>query len=335
MQSKALFDCFIFNDELDLLELRLEESASLVDVFVLVEADRTFSGAEKPLHYMLNRTRFSKWHDKLRHIVVKDLPPPSAGRWAAEIHQRNAVTQGLDGAQHEDVVLVSDADEIVHPEVLMTLRRTCSSLTGLELRRTFRFANWELPPARYAWAVRAMPCGELHDPHRQRNHVAPTRVISDAGRHFTTLGDIDSLVAKFESYSHSEMDNSHQKAGGYLARAQEMGVDVFSRQPVSVIKPSGLCGIQKAFLKMRPDLFDFGDLPPRHLREEFRWYATWRARQPTTSPVVPELDRAYNSQRARIRVKAIAGRELARHWTWTLPRRGVKIAKERLEPTRT
>ncbi len=44
-------DCFIFNDELDLLEFRLEEHDPFVDLFILVESTKTFSG--KLSHYML------------------------------------------------------------------------------------------------------------------------------------------------------------------------------------------------------------------------------------------------------------------------------------------
>jgi len=328
MPETKLFDCFIFNDELDLLELRLETAAPYVDTFVLVEAARTFSGAGKPLHFAENRDRFSRWKDKLRHVVVDDMPPTNGkDRWAAEVHQRNALMRGLDDAAPEDVVIVSDADEVLHPEVLITLRRGCADLTGLEMRRTFRYANWELPPSRFAHAVRAMPFTELRDPHRQRNHVAPGRLVRDAGRHFTTLGEVDDLVTKFETYSHSEMDNNRQKAPDYLTRAQQMGLDVFSRSLVTVVSASELCPIQTAFLRMRPDLFDFGELPPRHHREQFRWYARWRARQPRESSLVPALDHGYDSKQWRIR--AIAGMELTRHAVFSAPRRRAGTVKRR------
>lgn len=39
-----IYDIFSFNNELDMLGLRLEILSPYVDYFVLVEADRTFSG---------------------------------------------------------------------------------------------------------------------------------------------------------------------------------------------------------------------------------------------------------------------------------------------------
>jgi hypothetical protein len=323
-----LFDCFIFSDELDLLELRLRLSSPFVDRFVLVEATKTFSGRDKPLLYASNSSRFAKWHDVIEHVVVDDMPPLSENRWAAEVHQRNALVRGLESAQPDDIVIVSDADEIIYPEVLATLRSGCSGLTALEMRRTFRFANWLLPPSRYARAVRAMPFAMLVDPHQQRNHVDPDLVIHEAGRHFTTLGDVAVLTEKFETYSHAEMDNARQKSWTYLQRAQRMGLDPFLRKLVSVVSPAELCSVQRAFLQMRPDLFDFRNMPNPVQRQLFRWYARWRARQPHSSLEVAQLDHNYDQQLARVAVAA--GSELAREGFWGLPRRGAREVKRQL-----
>ena len=65
-------DCFIFNDELDLLEFRFEEHDSFVDLFILVESKKTFSGKPKPLYATENIERFSRWAHKLIVVVVDD-----------------------------------------------------------------------------------------------------------------------------------------------------------------------------------------------------------------------------------------------------------------------
>ncbi len=313
-----IFDCFTFSDELDLLELRLRVSAPHVDHFVLVEATQTFSGKEKPLHYELNRSRFSTWSDRIRHIVVDDLPISSGNRWDSEVHQRNSILRGLDGATPDDVVIVSDVDEIIDPEVLPALR-DIEGLTGLEMPSTFRFANWLRPSDQFSLAARAMPFRTVEHPHNQRNHMRPERVIADAGRHFTGLGTVDRLVSKFESYAHSELDTPGQKSLAYLERAERMGMDVFSRELVTVVPETGLCATQAELREFRPDLFDFSDLPARYRREVFRWYATWRADQPQASTRIAELDHEYDSRSPSIAIRAAQG--LARHLAWTVPRR--------------
>jgi len=60
-----IYDCFIFFDELDLLEIRLNELDLYVGQFVLVETDETYQGAEKPLYYQENRKRFEKFVHKI------------------------------------------------------------------------------------------------------------------------------------------------------------------------------------------------------------------------------------------------------------------------------
>ena len=45
--NMKVFDCFIFFNELDLLELRLNVLDSCVDYFVIVESAITFQGEDK------------------------------------------------------------------------------------------------------------------------------------------------------------------------------------------------------------------------------------------------------------------------------------------------
>ena len=49
-----IYDCFIFFNELDLLEIRLNELNDIVDKFVIVECTETFSKNKKPLYYNVN-----------------------------------------------------------------------------------------------------------------------------------------------------------------------------------------------------------------------------------------------------------------------------------------
>ena len=68
-----IFDCFTFFNELDILEIRLNEMAPMVDRFVLVEARKTFQGADKPLYFDQNKARFTPFLDKIEHVIV-DFP---------------------------------------------------------------------------------------------------------------------------------------------------------------------------------------------------------------------------------------------------------------------
>jgi hypothetical protein len=115
-------DCFIFADELDMLECRLTELEEVVDWFVLVEAESTFQGDPKPLAYAEHRDRFARWSDRIVHVVA-ELPDASA--WIREAAQREAIIDGLRALPlaPDDTIVLSDVDEIWRPSVVVTVTR--------------------------------------------------------------------------------------------------------------------------------------------------------------------------------------------------------------------
>ncbi len=118
-----VYDCFTFFNEMDLLEIRLNELDEEVDYFVIVESTRTFQKRDKPLYLNLNDERIVKFKDKIIHIVVDDFPNffthwrvPKT--WDYENHQRNAISRGLMNAKPDDIIIVSDVDEIPNAKKL-------------------------------------------------------------------------------------------------------------------------------------------------------------------------------------------------------------------------
>ena len=67
-----IIDCFIFYNELDMLEYRLSILYDVVDYFVICEASRTFVGKPKPYFYNENKERFSRYADKIIHVMMTD-----------------------------------------------------------------------------------------------------------------------------------------------------------------------------------------------------------------------------------------------------------------------
>ena len=108
-----LIDAFMFSDELDLLELRLEMLDEHVDRFVLVEAEVNHVGGSKELFFQANRDRFSKWLHKIEHVIVTAAEAPKdENPWVREKYQRHAILSGLGGVPPEAIIMVSDVDEI-------------------------------------------------------------------------------------------------------------------------------------------------------------------------------------------------------------------------------
>jgi beta-1,4-mannosyl-glycoprotein beta-1,4-N-acetylglucosaminyltransferase len=122
-----VYDCFPFFKELDILEIRLRELWDLIDKFVLVESRKTHSGRDKSLFFADHRERFAPFIDKIIHVVAD--PPDDAEIWQRERFQRDAIERGLVDANPEDLIIVSDVDEIPKPEELRKIIASSGSRT--------------------------------------------------------------------------------------------------------------------------------------------------------------------------------------------------------------
>jgi hypothetical protein len=133
-----IYDCFTFYNELDLLELRLQEYWDKVDHFVIAEANTTHIGTPKNFIFLDNQNRFKPYLDKIIYLPITDMPGvteqfrmnPDTGKhelwkncWHNERHQRNSLTKGLDSANSDDVIILTDVDEIIRPECIDQIRK--------------------------------------------------------------------------------------------------------------------------------------------------------------------------------------------------------------------
>lgn len=150
-----IYDCFTFFNEFDLLEVRLRELDPVVDVFVLAEATRTFSGTPKPLYFEENKEHFWPYLHKIRHIIVDDMPD-DPDPWKLESHQRRSLARGLVGLDDMDVVIVTDADEILRHQTVASLPDHPAQVSGFRLALSYFRFNYRhtLPQEIWGMAVR-------------------------------------------------------------------------------------------------------------------------------------------------------------------------------------
>jgi beta-1,4-mannosyl-glycoprotein beta-1,4-N-acetylglucosaminyltransferase len=117
----------MFFDEEMLLDLRLNILDKFVDKFIIVESSYTHSGKEKKLIFDINK--YSKFKEKINYIVLKEPPKgieeisnnDSEGEISRkeilnalkrENLQRNTIVNGLNDADKNDWIIISDLDEI-------------------------------------------------------------------------------------------------------------------------------------------------------------------------------------------------------------------------------
>lgn len=226
-----VFDCFLFHNELDILEIRLATLCDVVDYFVIAEGTLTHAGQPKPLHFELNKERFAPYLDKIRHIVVDDWPAPTGNvfedAWARERHQRDAVMSGLYDAEPNDIVIIGDADEIAHPDVV-TSYKVSEGLVRLKQRMFYYYLNcenkegWDWQKiAPYRLVKELTPCGIRYPP------AGETPLVENGGWHFSFCGTVSHITQKIQDYSHQEY-NTPEVIGG-IEDAVRSGRDIFGR----------------------------------------------------------------------------------------------------------
>lgn len=268
----SVYDIFLFNNELDILEIRLHELSPIVDRFVIAESPVTFSGKKKPLHYFENRGRFASFADRIDHIITKNVPLAAPDEqnlskrererraFGREHAQRNALSEALSGLADDDAVLLSDVDEIPRATALKTACETIGSgaeVHCFELRTFLYYLNLEHPDpwlrsgprfvrSRHLKSLQSLRnvCGPSPAPLRNamrfiRASVAMRRPVRrivhrDAGWHFSYLNGPDAVLEKYQSNSHVIDERLMDR--DYVA--QRIGNAVAGRvdQPVKLVR---------------------------------------------------------------------------------------------------
>jgi hypothetical protein len=202
----AVYDCFLFLNEYEILDIRLHELAPVVDKFVIVEAVETFRGSPKPLNFQQHASRYAEFADKIIYVVVEQLKTNNP--WERESFQRNQILRGLKGCDKRDVVMISDVDEIIERKGVHQIRAAVEGgrpYVGVTHRYHSNFLN-SVPGGPWRGTV-AAACANVHKSTPQGLRGAKDNVPSVAnGWHFTWQGGLESDLYKMSAYSHSEHD---------------------------------------------------------------------------------------------------------------------------------
>jgi len=227
--------CLLFN-ELDLLEIRLGELWDAVDRFVIVESDSTFAGHPKPYFFEAHAARFKPFSSKISYHKVQGLKMPAeagkagtatAARFKIEAAQRNAVATavGQIGLSADDIVILSDVDEIPRPALIAGLRERLSrkafSIFVLHNYRGYinNLSDKALNGAAFLGSVacrwktmRRIGAHRVRTGGLRSAHVAQERVrrwdyVEDGGWHLSSLGGAEAFWVKAQNFSHVEDPN--------------------------------------------------------------------------------------------------------------------------------
>jgi beta-1,4-mannosyl-glycoprotein beta-1,4-N-acetylglucosaminyltransferase len=255
-----IYDCFTFFNELELLEMRLNILDEVVDKFVIVEATLTHQGKSKSLYFEENKHLFSAFSDKIIHVVVRDYPAnPEGNAWVYENHQRDMIKEGLKGCQSNDVIIVSDIDEIPNPKQITEYKQqegikifkqtmyyyflNCMNATnddyewygpvmvnyndsiGAQELRTISIKIMDYYAAGLLRKIHLIWWKFKHLDRKGRKVI----LISDGGWHFSYLGGVGRILEKLEAFGHTEYNKDIYKDPKTIEKAITNGDDIFGR----------------------------------------------------------------------------------------------------------
>jgi len=234
-----LFDVFLFFNELDLLELRLNTLYDVVDFFVISEATVTFSGHPKPLIFAENAKRFERFSDKIIYNLVDSTPisfvnfvPPneyftkrdvsyshkSSGvplkqlsmDFQREVFQRDSAINGLLGrAKAGDLIMISDLDEIPNPKAVKEAVSIYKSGAICTFSQRWYMYFFNVISDREWFGTRICDFETLSGKsidliryHLENRDMQPGPIIENGGWHFSFLGGQERVREKLKAYSY-------------------------------------------------------------------------------------------------------------------------------------
>jgi len=233
---KKVFDCFSFAGEYDMLEIRLHTHNDVVDYFVIAESNRSHVGQYRDICFDPNDPIIKPFAHKIRYIQVTDFPGSNA--WENEAWQRDAIRRGLWDARENDLIIISDCDEILRPEVIQHAKNHMGvDYFGFLQPIYFCFfnnINVEGSPNQI-WAVAVR--------YRVFKNKTPTQYrlmirnvefpkvmcYQDAGWHYSYMMSKERIIEKLKTFAHQEFNNEHTFAQLDPVSLAEQGKDLLGR----------------------------------------------------------------------------------------------------------
>lgn len=248
-----IYDCFCYFNEDLILQLRFETLWKYVDYFVISEANYTHAGVPRNFYFDMNK--FEKYASKIRYLPLKDRPKGENNFWRNENFIRDNLSNGLFDAAPEDLVIISDLDEIPNPKVIKNYdskfyrgdfdQRYYSyylnnywvgdvDSKGVLIPKSNIWRGSKITTFNYfstffnfnATSVRSYKShGILRSIKRTWFQWRHVQLIKDGGWHFTWIFSMSNLIKKIESTAHQEFNTEKFKDPSYILQMIKSGRD--------------------------------------------------------------------------------------------------------------
>ncbi|MDC3152334.1 hypothetical protein OA496_01135 [Pelagibacteraceae bacterium] len=238
----AIYDCFQYFNEEHIADLRFNILNKFVDYFVIVESTVNHQGKEKKLQFNINK--YKKFKDKIKYIVVNDTPekikrPHEGGESLVEQYQRNSLMKVLNEADDDDIIVLSDVDEIPDLNKLNLFdKKNYAVFSQKMFMYKLNFLNLD----ENNWhGSKICLKKNLKSPQWLRNlkfkkypfwridKPKNIQIINDGGWHFAYLQSAENISKKIKSFAHGEFNKEHLADEIKIKDKIQKGEDIFER----------------------------------------------------------------------------------------------------------
>ena len=212
----AIYDCFQYFNEDHILDLRFNILNEAVDYFVISESTRTHQGIKKKLNFNINN--FGKFKHKIKYIVSDyeekiDFENHVSGESLIEQDQRNSLSRGLINAHDNDLIILSDSDEIPDLTKLNQIKKNTKFTAFSQMMFMYKLNLQNLNESNWIGSKMVL----------KKNFLIPQKLrdlkfknypfwrfdkinqqIIEGGWHFSFLQKPSDIAKKIKSFSHGE-----------------------------------------------------------------------------------------------------------------------------------
>mgnify|MGYP001311177856 CR=1 FL=1 len=242
-----LIDSFIYFNETELVDLRIKYLEEIVDFFVVVEANITHQGKKKDWNFpKILDNKLKRFSDKIQYHqliidsqkikneeswIIDDVKGDDA--WRIENFQRNYIKTACKKFSSEDILIISDVDEIPSKQKLEFIK-SCDfkkiAPIALEQYLFHIDCNYLSLESWRGSIVTTIQLCNAFSPHKFRRARNRISYLTDSGWSFSSFGGPTRVKEKLESIAHTEFNNDKYKNSEHIINCQKTGADLFHRK---------------------------------------------------------------------------------------------------------
>ena len=230
-----IYDCFIYNNEELILDLRLNSLNNFVEKFIIVESKETHQGKKKENFF--DRKKFKNFDHKIEHVFIESFPN-ELSNWGRENFQRNYICEGLKNVNDEDLIMISDVDEIPNIQNFKYLEKL--KYTAFEQSNycyKFNLKNKTYPiwygtklcKKKYLKSPQWLRSQKVKEYPFFRFFKIKWNIIKNGGWHFSYLMEPHAIKEKIESFGHGEFNTREFTDLENIENKIKNGKDLFNR----------------------------------------------------------------------------------------------------------